>query len=133
MSKWKTPDGLKYSESDEWYQVTDDVVTLGITDYAQDQLSDVVYVELPEVGTNFSAGDSYAVVESVKAASDVYTLVGGEVVEVNSVLEDEPEKVNEDPYEAGWFIKIKTSDTSPLDSLMDSKAYAEYCENRDDH
>jgi glycine cleavage system H protein len=133
MSKWNTPDDLKYSESDEWFRVTGDIVTLGITDYAQNQLSDVVYVELPEVGTQFSAGDSYAVVESVKAASDVYTVVGGEVVEVNSVLEDEPEKVNEDPYSAGWFIKIKTADSSPVDKLMDSKTYAEFCQNRDDH
>lgn len=133
MSKWKTPDNLKYSESDEWYRVDGDTVILGITDYAQDQLSDVVYVELPEVGTSFSSGDSYAVVESVKAANDVYTIIGGEVVEVNGLLEDEPEKVNEDPYEAGWFIKIKTGDTSALDNLMDSKAYAEFCENRDDH
>lgn len=128
---WKTPDGLKYAESDEWYKVDGDVVTIGITDYAQDQLNDIVYVELPDVGDSFDAGDSFGVVESVKAASDMYAAIGGEVVEVNSALEDEPEKVNEDPFGDGWMVKVKVSDTNPLDGLMDAKAYAQYCENRE--
>ena len=128
---WKTPDGYKYAESDEWFKVDGDVVTIGISDYAQDQLNDIVYVELPDVGTTLKAGDSFGTVESVKAASDVYTAVGGEVVEVNSALEDEPEKVNEDPYGNGWMVKIRASDTSALDGLMEAKAYADYCENRE--
>lgn len=128
---WKTPDGYKFAESDEWFKVDGDVVTIGISDYAQDQLNDIVYVELPDVGTTLKAGDSFGTVESVKAASDVYTAVGGEVMEVNSALEDEPEKVNEDPYGDGWMVKIRTSDTSSLDGLMDAKAYADYCETRE--
>jgi glycine cleavage system H protein len=128
---WKTPDGLKFAESDEWFKVDGDTVTIGISDYAQDQLNDIVYVELPDVGSTLEAGDSFGVVESVKAASDVYTAVGGEVIEVNSALEDEPEKVNEDPFGDGWIVKLKASDTSALDDLMDAKAYAEYCENRE--
>ncbi len=128
---WKTPDGYKYAESDEWFKVDGDIVTIGISDYAQDQLNDIVYVELPDVGTTLKAGDSFGTVESVKAASDVYTAVGGEVVEVNSALEDEPEKVNEDPYGDGWMVKIRANDTSVLDGLMDAKAYADYCENRE--
>lgn len=128
---WKIPDDLKFAESDEWYKLDGDVVTIGISDYAQDQLNDIVYVELPDVGSTLSAGDSFGVVESVKAASDMYAAVSGEVVEVNTALEDEPEKVNEDPYGDGWMVKIKASDTSELDGLMDAKAYAEYCENRE--
>jgi glycine cleavage system H protein len=128
---WKVPDGLKYAESDEWFKVEDDVVTIGISDYAQDQLSDVVYIELPDVGDELDAGDSFGVVESVKAASDLYTVVGGEVVEVNSTLEDEPEQVNEDPYGGGWMIKVKVTDLDPLEKLMDAKAYTGYCEDRE--
>jgi len=128
---WKTPDGLKYAESDEWFKVEGDIVTVGISDYAQDQLSDVVYVELPDVGDTLDAGDSFGVVESVKAASDIYTVVGGEVVEANSNLEDEPEQVNEDPFGEGWLVKIKASDLGPLDNLMDAAAYAAYCEDRE--
>ncbi len=131
MASWKTPEGYIYSDSDEWYKVDGDVVSMGITDYAQDQLSDIVYVEFPDVGDKFDAGDAVGVVESVKAASDFYSSVGGEVVEINSVLEDTPEIINGDPYEAGWLIKLKCSDLSPLDGLMDAKAYAEYCENRE--
>lgn len=128
---WKTPEGLKYTDSDEWFKADGDVVTIGVSDYAQDQLSDIVYVELPEVGDQITAGDTFGVVESVKAASDLYTVISGEVVEVNSVLEDEPEQINEDPFGKGWLVKVKASDLSPLNDLMDAKAYAEYCENRD--
>ncbi len=132
MAKWKTVEGYKYSKSDEWYKVEGDIVTVGITDYAQDQLSDIVYVELPDVGTSFDAGDSVGIIESVKAASDLYTAVGGEIVEVNSDLEDEPEKVNEDPFGAGWLVKLKCSDLSPLDSLMSNTSYDDYLETRED-
>lgn len=130
MAGWNTPDDLKYAESDEWYRVEGDVITIGVTDYAQDQLSDVVYVELPEVGRQMKAAEAFGIVESVKSTSDLYTAVAGEVIEVNSTLEDTPETVNESPYEQGWFVKIKASDLSALDSLMDSTAYAEYCNSR---
>ncbi|MCB9436022.1 MAG: glycine cleavage system protein GcvH [Anaerolineales bacterium] len=130
MAKWKSPSGYKYSKSDEWYKVDGDLVMMGITDYAQDQLSDIVYVEFPDVGTKLDAGDSVGSIESVKAASDVYTAIGGEVARINSSLEDSPEQINEDPYEAGWLVEIKVSDLSPLDDLMDSDAYAAYCESR---
>lgn len=131
MADWNTPEDLKYAKSDEWFRVEGDIVTIGVSDYAQDQLSDVVYVELPEVGKSFEAGAVFGVVESVKAASDVYTVVAGEVVEVNEALEDDPEQVNQSPYEQGWFVKIKVADLSPLDGLMDAAAYTEYCNNRD--
>lgn len=130
MAKWKTPSGYKYSKSDEWYKVNGNMVLMGITDYAQDQLSDIVYVEFPDVGAQLKTGGSVGTIESVKAASDVYTAVGGEVTRVNSSLEDSPEQINEDPYEAGWLIEIKASDLSPLNELMDSEAYAAYCESR---
>lgn len=128
---WKTPEGLKYTESDEWFRIEGDTVILGITDYAQDQLSDIVYVEFPDVGDELAPKDTFCSLESVKAAADVYTAIGGTVAEVNESLEDEPEKVNEDPYGDGWLVKLTVSDTSALDGLMDAKAYAEYCENRD--
>lgn len=130
MANWKTPEDLKYAKSDEWFRVEGDVVTVGISDYAQDQLSDIVYVELPDVGTTLSAGGSVGVVESVKAASDVYTAVGGEVIEVNSQLEKEPESVNSDPFGKGWFIKLRVKDLSPLNGLMNAAAYVEYCSSR---
>jgi glycine cleavage system H protein len=104
---------------------------MGITDYAQDQLSDIVYIELPDVGKTLAAGEALGVVESVKAASDIYTAVGGEVLEVNSDLEGEPERVNTDPYGGGWFVKLRVADLSPLDALMDSAAYLEYCSTRE--
>jgi glycine cleavage system H protein len=107
-----------------------DIVTIGISDYAQDQLSDIVYVEFPEVGESFPAGASFGVLESVKAAAELYTVVGGTVIEVNTTLVDEPEKVNNDPYGEGWLIKLRVTDTSPLDKLMAGPAYTEYCTNR---
>ena len=130
MGAWKTPENLKCTESDEWVRVDGDTATIGITDYAQEQLNDVVYVEFPEVGDAVEAGKACAMVESVKAASDIHAPVSGEVVEVNSALEDEPEIVNSDPYEAGWFIKIKISDAAELDKLMDAAAYGKFCEDR---
>ena len=115
-----------YSDEHEWVRVEDGNATIGITDYAQEQLGDVVFVELPEVGTSLAKGDQAAVVESVKAASEVYAAVSGEVLEVNEVLTDEPGKVNEDPQGAAWFIKMKLSDPSEIDALMDEAAYKEF-------
>ena len=115
-----------YSDEHEWVRVENGNATIGITDYAQEQLGDVVYVELPEVGTSLSKGDQAAVVESVKAASEVYAAVSGEVLEVNEVLTDEPGKVNEDPQGAAWFIKMKLSDPSEIDALMDEAAYKDF-------
>jgi len=130
MGDWKVPADLKYAESDEWFRVDGDTVTIGITDYAQDQLNDIVYVEFKDVGDSLSAGDSFGEVESVKAASELYSVIGGEIIEVNEALEDSPETVNADPYGAGWMVKIKTDDTSPLDGLMDAEAYDKYCDER---
>lgn len=130
MGDWKTPDDVRYAESDEWVKIEGDDVTVGLTDYAQDQLSDVVYVELPEVGDTLAKGDSYGVVESVKAASDMYMPLGGEITAVNEALEDTPELVNEDPYGKGWMIRFKASDPSEADGLLDAKAYDAHCDAR---
>lgn len=118
----------RYTEDHEWITVEGDVATVGITDYAQQQLGDVVFVELPEVGRKVSKGDEAAVVESVKAASEVYAPLDGEIVEANGALADEPGKVNEDPEGAAWFVKIRLADTSQLDSLMDEAAYKAHVE-----
>ena len=122
------PDELKYTEEHEWVLIEDDLVTVGITDFAQDQLGDVVFVELPQVGDTLEMGKNFGVVESVKAVSDVYAPVSGEVVEVNEELPDEPELLNSSPYEDGWMIKIKLSDPDELDELMDSSSYQEFVE-----
>ena len=118
----------RYTEDHEWITVEGDVATVGITTYAQEQLGDVVFVELPEVGRKVSKGDEAAVVESVKAASEVYAPLDGEVVGANDVLADEPGKVNEDPEGAAWFVKIKMSDAGQLDGLMDEAAYKAHLE-----
>ncbi len=120
------PADLRYTETDEWLRLEGDIVTIGITDYAQDALSDIVYLELPSVGDSFEADEEFGTVESVKAASDLHCPVAGEVVEVNSGLEDTPEVVNESPFGEGWLVKIKVSDTSVLDSLMDAEAYTAF-------
>lgn len=117
------PDDLKYSENHEWARVEGDRVRMGISDYAQDALGDVVYVEVPEVGSEVGRGDAFAEVESTKSVSDVYAPVSGRVVEVNPALEDTPELVNRDPYGEGWFALIEASDVSELDALMDAAAY----------
>ncbi|WP_346837777.1 glycine cleavage system protein GcvH [Microbulbifer sp. SAOS-129_SWC] len=115
---------LKYLSSHEWARLEEDgTVTVGISDHAQDALGDVVYVETPDVGTTLAAGDEAGVVESVKAASDVYAPVSGEVIEVNEALEDAPETVNSSPYDDGWFYRIKPSDVSELDKMLDAEAY----------
>ncbi len=118
--------GLKYSKDHEWVRVEGDVGTVGISDYAQEQLGDVVYVELPEVGRAVAQNEEAAVVESVKAASEVYAPVSGEVVEVNQALEDDPSLVNGDPTGEGWFLRLRLSAPGELDGLMDDAAYADY-------
>ena len=114
---------VKYSEDHEWIRVEDGVGTVGITDHAQEQLGDVVFVELPEVGATVAKGDASGVVESVKAASEIYAPVSGEIVAINDALVDTPQTVNSDPAGAGWFYKIRLSDPSQLDGLMDEAAY----------
>lgn len=115
---------LKYLSSHEWARLEEDgTVTIGISDHAQDALGDVVYVETPEVGTNLAAGDEAGVVESVKAASDIYAPVSGEVIAVNEALEDAPETVNESPYDEGWMFRVKPSDASELENMLDADAY----------
>ena len=119
-----TPADLKYVASHEWLrQEADGTITVGITHHAQDLLGDVVYVELPEVGSNVEADDEIAVVESVKAASDVYAPIAGEIIEINEALVDAPETVNADPYGEGWFFKIKPANSSDYDGLMDADEY----------
>ncbi len=117
-----------FSKDHEWIAVEGDIATIGITSYAQEQLGDVVFVELPEAGKALSQGDEAAVVESVKAASEVYAPIDGEVVEANDVLADEPAKVNEDPQGAAWFIKMKVGDESQLSELLDEAGYKAYVE-----
>jgi glycine cleavage system H protein len=108
------PEDLQYTKSHEWVRTEGDTATIGITDHAQDELGDVVFVELPGEGDTFDAGESFGTVESVKAVSDLYAPVGGEVVEVNSSLEDAPEKINDDPYGEGWIVKLRTTDEADL-------------------
>lgn len=117
-----------FSKDHEWISVDGDVATIGITAYAQEQLGDVVYVELPEAGKSLSQGDEAAVVESVKAASEVYAPIDGEVVEANEALTDEPAKVNEDPEGAAWFLKMKVGNAGQLSELLDEAAYKAYVE-----
>ena len=119
---------IKYSKDHEWIRVDDDQGVVGISDYAQESLGDIVFVELPEVGASFSSKDEVAVVESVKVASEIYTPVGGEITAVNEDLAGDPSLVNSSPMEGGWFYKIKISDLSELDGLMDEAAYNKYVE-----
>ena len=118
-----------FTDEHEWVDVEGDTATVGITDYAQEQLGDIVFVETPEVGTELSQGDDAAVVESVKAASDVYAAVSGEVIEVNDALEDEPGLVNSSAEEDGWFFRLTLSDKDELDDLMDAEAYKAFVDN----
>jgi glycine cleavage system H protein len=117
------PEDLKFAETHEWIRVDGDVGTVGITDHAQAELTDIVFAETPRVGARFSAKDSAAVVESVKAASDIYSPVSGEIVEANEALSDNPSLLNTDPYGAGWIFKIKIADRSELDGLQNAAAY----------
>ncbi|MES2173057.1 MAG: glycine cleavage system protein GcvH [Pseudomonadota bacterium] len=115
-----------FTEEHEWIDVEDEIATVGITDYAQEQLGDIVFVELPVEGATFDKGDDAAVVESVKAASDVYAPISGEVVEANAALEDEPALVNSDAEEDGWFFKLRITDASELEGLMNEAAYKKF-------
>jgi len=119
----KLDPNAKYQESHEWARQEGDLIVCGITDHAQDSLSDVVYVEFPDVGQTLSQGDTFGVVESVKAASDLYMPMGGEIVEVNESLEDEPELVNSDPFGQGWMIKFKPADPAEWDGLLSPEDY----------
>ena len=128
MADESYPEGLKYHPEHDWANVEGDTATFGITWFAQDQLGEVVFVELPEVGASVSANSSYAEVESVKAVSDVYAPLSGEVTEVNENLGDSPEAINDDPYEGGWLVKVKLSDTSEVDGLLEVDAYRKLLE-----
>ena len=119
----------KYTKEHEWVRMEGETAVIGITDHAAEQLGDVVFVELPNVGQSFGEGDDMAVVESVKAASDVYAPISGEVVDVNGAIVDEPAKVNDDPSGAAWFVKIKPSDPGQFEALMDEAAYKEFAES----
>ena len=120
------PEDLQYSKDHEWLRVEGDVAVIGITDYAQNSLGDVVYVELPKPGEKFEAHESFGSVESVKAVSEIFTPVSGEVVEVNESLADEPEKVNNDPYSAGWMLRIRMANPGEVDSLLSAVEYEEF-------
>jgi len=126
------PDDFRYAPSHEWARVEDDQVTVGISDFAQQSLGDVVYVELPQVGDEVNAGAEACVVESVKAAADVYAPVSGTVVAVNEALEEAPEMVNQDPYGDGWFFKVEPTDLEEMDDLLDADGYEQHCESEDD-
>ena len=124
-----TPSELKYASSHEWARLEEDgTVTVGITDHAQNSLGDVVFVELPEEGSEYGAGEEAAVVESVKAASDIYAPIAGEVIAVNDALEESPETVNEYPYSDGWFFRLQPSDVSELENLLSAEDYDAQCE-----
>ena len=123
MAEASYPDDLKYHPEHDWARVDGDVATLGITWYAQDQLGEVVFFDPPEVGKSITKDGSYAEVESVKAVSDVIAPVSGEIVEVNEALKDAPEQINEDPYGEGWLVKVRLSNASELDELLDSESY----------
>lgn len=118
-----TPKDRKYSQTHEWFQAAGDLVTVGISKFAADELTDITFVDLPAPGTEVAAGRPFGVIESVKATSDLVSSITGEVVEINSRLADEPELVNNDPFGDGWMIKVRASDTGGLDALMDADAY----------
>jgi len=122
------PDDYRYTTEHEWVRVEDDIAVLGVTDFAQKELGEVVFVELPQVGHVYDAGDEIGTIESVKAVAEIFTPLAGEVVEVNEALADDPELVNEDPHVDGWLIKIRYSASSDLDSLMDAESYAEFAQ-----
>lgn len=124
------PGNLRYAKTHEWIRLDDDgTATVGITDHAQDAMGDLVYVQLPEVGEVKTAGDETGVVESVKAASDIYSPVDGEIIEVNNALDDTPELVNEDPYERGWLFRLRVNDAAQIDSLMTADQYQSQLDN----
>jgi len=122
-----TPENLKYSNDHEWVRVEGDTATIGITDFAQDQLGDIVFVDIPCEGETLSAGERFGSIEAVKTVADAFMPVSGEVIEINAALEGAPESVNKDPYGEGWMIKVKMSDASELNGLLDAAAYAAIC------
>jgi len=125
LNELNLPEDLKYAEDHEWVNLAGDTAKIGISDYAQDQLGDIVFVELPGVGDNFAKGDEFGTLESVKAVSELYMPVGGEVTAINEALEDAPELVNNDPYGEGWMVEIKVSNASETEALMDKDGYLE--------
>lgn len=127
----QVPEELRYTKDDEWVKIEGDEATIGITDYAQDSLSDIVYLELPNVGDFFGTGETFGVVESVKAAADLFMPLSGDITAVNEDLIDTPELINEDPYGAAWMIKVKFSEPDQLDDLLDAAAYQAYLDERD--
>jgi glycine cleavage system H protein len=123
ISELKLPEDVRYTDDHEWAQKKGGVVRIGISDYAQDQLGDIVFVELPEVGSTFEKGEEFGTVESVKAVSELYMPIGGEVTAINEALADQPETVNSDPYDGGWMIEVKASDAAELDALKSKADY----------
>jgi glycine cleavage system H protein len=123
ISELRFPDDVRYAEEHEWTRTTGETVQIGISDYAQDQLGDIVFVDLPQKGAVFSKGDEFGTVESVKAVSELFMPIGGKVVEVNAALEEAPELVNSDPYGGGWMVALQPDDPAELDALMDREAY----------
>ena len=121
---WMVPENCRYTKDHEWVSVQDGVGTVGITEHAQEELGDIVFVELPEVGQEFKAGEAIGSIESVKAVSELFSPVSGTILEVNESLEDQPEQVNQDPYGAGWMVKFKLADPAEMDELMDAAAYS---------
>jgi glycine cleavage system H protein len=130
MATLNFPEDLKYNRSDEWVRIEGETATIGISDYAQDALNDLVYIELPAVNGTITKGESFGSVESVKAQSDLMAPVSGTVVEVNSALEDEPELMNTDPYGRGWIVKVQLTSAADADDLMNATDYRAYNENR---
>ena len=120
------PEDYRYTTEHEWVRVEDDIAVLGVTDFAQKELGEVVFVELPQVGHVYDAGDEIGTIESVKAVAEVFTPIAGEIVEVNEALADDPELINEDPHVDGWLVQVRYSASSDLDSLMDAEAYGEF-------
>ncbi|MDX2455683.1 glycine cleavage system protein GcvH [Desulfosarcina sp.] len=125
ISELNLPEDVRYTDDHEWSKKNGDVVRMGVSDYAQDQLGDIVFVELPEVGSSFDKGDEFGTVESVKAVSELYMPIGGEVTAINEALADEPELVNSDPYNGGWMIEIKASDPAELEAMKSKADYLE--------
>jgi glycine cleavage system H protein len=130
VADYEIPEDVRYTKEDEWARIQGNRVTVGITDYAQQQLGDIVFVELPEVGRSIEAGDPFGSIESVKAVSDLYAPVAGRVVEVNEDLKEQPESVNEDCYGDGWMVVIEVNDPADLDDLLDASAYAQHVRDR---
>lgn len=129
----KIPENLRYAKSHEWARLEGDTVIIGISDYAQSELGDVVYVEMPEVGEEYSQGQAFGVVESVKATSDVYAPMGGKVIAVNEALTDDPAVVNHDPYGEGWIVRLQVSNAAEWNALLDAAAYGAHIEQQGGH